>query len=114
MNPEQIMKDICLERLDQETWNAQSENRWNRLIDEYFADDHALQENDPIIVGRRFQSARDPASFRWKNGGIEQKRRAALHAAEFAAWQATGGDFLRSGLVRSNIIELGAFGLLRN
>jgi hypothetical protein len=40
------------------------------------------------------------------NGLTERKLRAARLAAEFAAWQASGGDFLRSSLAEPNFVEL--------
>ena len=46
---------------------------------------------------------RNATTLRWKNGLAEQKFRAALHAAEFALWQASGAIF--SAAVWSNEIK---------
>ncbi len=46
------------------------------------------------------QTPRNPTILRCKNGLAKKELRAARHAAEFAVWQASGGDFLRSGLAK--------------
>jgi hypothetical protein len=46
---------------------------------------HGLRSSQTIL----------PPEHRRQLGCLQRSLRAALHAAEFAAWQASGGDFLR-------------------
>ena len=100
------MKYICLEAFDEKKWEAISDSKQNAFGDECFARSDVLRRDGHSIGGEALQTVRIPTILRCKNGLAGQKLRAALHAAEFAAWQASGGDFLRSGVAKSNFLEL--------
>ena len=106
MKPVKIMKYICLGYFDEKKREAMSENEQNDHGDESFTCDDVLRKNRCFVGEKGLQSARNVIPLRWKNRLAQQKLRAARHAAEFAVWQASGGDFLLSSLANSNSIEL--------
>ena len=77
-----------------------SDSQQNSVGDERVAYSDLLPRSGHSVGGEGLQTARNTKILRCKNGLAEQKLRAARHAAEFAVWQASGGDFLRSGLAK--------------
>jgi hypothetical protein len=97
-----IMKYICLGSFDEKMWETIPDSEQNDFGDECFTSSDVLRRNGHSAGAGALQTARIPTILRSKNGLAEQKLRAALHAAELAVWQASGGDFLRSGPAKSN------------
>jgi len=77
-----------------------SDSEQNSFGDECFAYNDLLQRSGHSLGGEGLETARNLTILRCRKGLAEQELRAAEHAAEFAAWQASGGDFLRSGLAK--------------
>jgi hypothetical protein len=69
-------------------------------FDERKSETMSVRRNGHSLGSGALQTARIATILRSKNGLAEQKLRAALHAAEFATWQAIGGDFLRSTVAK--------------
>jgi hypothetical protein len=94
------MKYLRLSYFDEKKRKTISHSEQNSFGDECFAYSDLLRRSRHSVSGEAPQTARNPTILRCRKGLAEQKLRAAQHAAEFAAWQASGGDFLRSGLAQ--------------
>ena len=98
------MKSICFGCFDDRIWEVTSDRAQNAF--ECFANDDVLRRNGHSVDEEPLRTARISRILRRMNGLTERKLRAARLAAEFAAWQASGGDFLRSSLAEPNFVEL--------
>lgn len=64
------MKYICLGYIDEDKWNAASENERNALMDACFAYDDQLRKNGHFAGGEALQSARNAITLRWQGGRV--------------------------------------------
>lgn len=64
------MKYICLGYLDEDKWDAMSEDERNSFMDECFDYDDVLRKNGHFAGGEALQSARNATTLRWRNGKV--------------------------------------------
>ena len=64
------MKYICLGYLDEQQWEAMSENEQNALMDACFAYDDVLRKHGHFVGGEALQSARNATTLRYQHGKV--------------------------------------------
>jgi hypothetical protein len=111
------MKYECLGYIDEKRETI-SESERNAIMDECFAYDDVPRNNGHFISGEALQSDRNAANLRFQNGKSLKRNRTSLsltpippstavtrayfrsmRAAEMAAWEMTGGDYVLSCFV---------------
>ena len=64
------MKYVCLGYIEDNKWDALSENERNAMMEECFAYDDVLRENGHFVGGEALQSARNATTLRFQNGKV--------------------------------------------
>jgi hypothetical protein len=64
------MKYICLGYFDEKKWEAMFKSEQDAYLDECFAYDDVLRQNDHSVGGEALQSARNAVTLRYKNGKV--------------------------------------------
>jgi hypothetical protein len=113
-----LMKNICVGYMEENKWETTSESGGNPFLEEGFTSDEVFRTSDRTFGGERPQNARNTGTLRVQNGKSIKRIRTSLpltplppstavtrayfrsmRAAEMAAWEMTGGDYVLSCFV---------------
>jgi len=64
------MKYICLGYMDEKKWETMSDSERNAFVDECFAYDDELRQNNHFAGGEALESPRNAVTLRYKNGTV--------------------------------------------
>lgn len=64
------MRYVCLEYIDEETWNSMPERERNALIEKCSAYDELLRKDGHAVNGETLQSVANTTTLRFRNGRV--------------------------------------------